>query len=72
MKNNHKEILEILANYMELNSELRFGQVLYNLGITEFADINNPDKKGYLLRDIYNDSDDKILKKIKVTAFKNI
>lgn len=59
-----EKILIIIKNYLEKNPNDRFCQALFNLGITEFADKNNPEAKDYLLRDIYNDSDDKILERM--------
>ena len=59
-------ILDKIAKYLEENNEhnLRFGQVLHNLNINEFADKNDPSKKDYLLRDIHNDDSKKILKRM--------
>lgn len=59
-----KKILKILTKYLENNPTIRFGQALTNLNINEFADKKNPHHKNYLLRDIYNDSDEDILARI--------
>lgn len=64
MNENCKVILEKLTAYLEANPCLRFGQALTNLRINEFADKGNPEAKGFLLRDIYNDTDIKILQRI--------
>jgi len=60
MKKEHKEILELISEYLKKpNSDyLRFGQVLFNLDINQFVD-NNPELSKYYIRDIYNDSDKK-------------
>lgn len=68
MKENIKTILLVIEQYLEKNPSVRFTQALFNLGITEFADKGNPEVKGFLLRDIYNDKDidvlDRVLKKM--------
>ena len=64
MNDNKKIILTTIEQYLEKNPSIRFAQALFNLGITEFADKNNPEAKGFLLRDIYNDSDDDVLKRM--------
>lgn len=59
-------IMKLLTKYLEQSPEdMRFGQALYNLGILEFADKRNPERKGHMLRDIHGDSDDKILTRMK-------
>jgi hypothetical protein len=64
MKKEHQEIINRLSNYLKDNPDIRFGQALYNLSINEFADKTNPETKDFLLRDIYNDSDKKILNRM--------
>jgi hypothetical protein len=59
------KIVERILDSMEKNPELRFGQILFNLGINEFVDMANPEKGGHLFRDIYNDTDIDILNRIK-------
>lgn len=59
MKDDHRIILERLKEYLDQNSNQRFGQAIFNLGINEFR----PNQE-YQLRDIYNDSDPEILKRI--------
>lgn len=61
MKEEHKQILDFIGSYLNSNPEMRFGQALFNLRINEFEDIkfNRPGELS--LRDIYNDSDEKIL-----------
>ena len=62
-----QEILNIIANYCKENPNQRFGQILFNLNINEFK------KDSEEIRDIYNDSDQKILDRIKtrINQFKN-
>lgn len=60
----HRLILEHIALYLEASPEQRFGQVLYNLHINEFINVDDPEKGNYALRDIYNDSDNDILRRI--------
>ena len=64
LKPEHKEILTAIVKYLEKNPKIRFGQALFNLNINEFANKENPEKKGYLLRDIYNDIDRKIIERL--------
>ena len=53
------EILQKLTQYLEDHPGIRFGQALFNLDINEF------NKDGSLIyRDIYNDSDEEILKRV--------
>lgn len=62
MKQNNKEIkseiIKILVDYMTKFPEQRFGQMLFNLDVNQFK------KETEELRDIYNDSDDEILKRM--------
>lgn len=57
-----KHILIVLEQYLEANPSIRFGQALYNLNINQ-PDINF--SENHLLRDIYADSDDEILRRLK-------
>ena len=53
------EIIQKLTQYLEDHPGIRFGQALFNLDINEF------NKDGSLIyRDIYNDSDEEILKRV--------
>ena len=65
MKNTHREILDMIADYLQKNPDIRFGQALHNLGVNEFINKENPEDGMYLLRDIYNDSDGMVLKRMK-------
>ena len=59
------EIVQIIEDYLIANPSIRFGQALYNLGILDFTNTNEPEKEKHQLRDIYADSDIAILKRIK-------
>lgn len=61
------EILNIITNYCIENPNQRIGQILFNLNINEFK-MNSED-----IRDIYNDSDEQILERVKtrIKKFKN-
>ena len=65
MKKDHKEILEVITDYLEKNPELRFGQALFNLRVNEFSNRSNLEQADYKIRDIHGDSDEKILERIK-------
>lgn len=65
MDSNKYTLLNILTQYVIDNPQVRFGQALFNLGINEFANKTNPAEGDYKLRDIYNDTDEKILERIK-------
>ena len=55
-----QKILNIIANYCKENPNQRFGQILFNLNINEFKEDLEE------MRDVYNDSDKKILDRIKI------
>lgn len=59
MTNEHRIILEKLTAYLEKNPTQRFGQAIFNLAINEFK----PNEECQL-RDIYNDHDSEIIKRI--------
>ena len=59
MTDEHKIILERLKEFLDQNPSQRFGQAIFNLGINEFKQ-----NEEYQLRDIYNDSDSEILKRM--------
>jgi hypothetical protein len=59
MTDEHRIILEQLKVYLDKNPSQRFGQAIFNLGINEFKQ-----SEEFQLRDIYNDSDSEILKRI--------
>lgn len=65
MKPEHQEILKIIEQHLKEMPSQRFGQILFNLNINQFADKENPEKENYQLRDIYNDTDEDILKRLK-------
>jgi hypothetical protein len=59
MQNEHRIILEKIGAYLEQNPDQRFGQAVFNLGINEFKK-----DEEFQLRDIYNDHDAEIIKRI--------
>ena len=59
MTDEHRMILERLKVYLDQNPSQRFAQAIFNLGVNEFKQ-----NEEYQLRDIYNDSDSEILKRI--------
>jgi len=59
------KIIATIAHYLHNNKNIQFGQALTNLGINEFVDKNFSENANYNLRDIYNDSDTEILKRMK-------
>ncbi len=66
MKYEHKLILHLITQYLnQPDAEyLRFGQALYNMGINEFANPDNPEEQNHNLRDIYSDYDGIIIGRI--------
>ncbi|BFP40029.1 hypothetical protein FGF1_08740 [Flavobacteriaceae bacterium GF1] len=64
MKKEHKLIIEKINQYLENHPDQRFGQAIFNLGINEFQKTTDPRNPSYNLRDIYNDSDSEINKRI--------
>ncbi|WP_271768084.1 hypothetical protein [Aquimarina algiphila] len=64
MKKEHRKILEHISTYLSENPEQRFGQAIFNLKINEFIDEEDLMNPKYQLRDIHNDSDEKILERI--------
>ena len=59
------EILKIISNTWEKYPELRFGQLLTGLNVLTFSNKFDPSVSNYILRDIFADSDESILKRIK-------
>lgn len=57
-------ILTLIAEYMDENPSIRFTQALFNLEVLEFADKGDPQAKGFLLRDVYNDHDQDVLSRV--------
>jgi len=64
-KKEHKEILDLISDYLANHYDQRFGQALFNLGINGFVNRLNPEKENYKMRDIHGDSDKDILQRIK-------
>ena len=65
MNENAKEIIQLITEYLEKNPGIRFGQALFNLNINLFEDQQDPSRRDFLLKDIYHDSDQRILNRIK-------
>ncbi|WP_299148104.1 hypothetical protein [uncultured Dokdonia sp.] len=63
MKKEHKLILDLISSYLEKYPDQRFGQAIFNLGVNEFIK-NDSSLPTYNLRDIYNDEDSVIIKRI--------
>ena len=63
MTSEARVILNLLESYLEKHSDIRFGQALFNLNINQF---NLPLERDIspTLRDIYNDKDKDILKRM--------
>ena len=59
------EILKIISNTWVKYPELRFGQLLTGLNVLTFTNKFDPSVFNYTLRDIFADSDESILKRIK-------
>ena len=66
MKPEHKAILSIIEDYLTKYPEQRFGQALLNLNINQLKKTTLEHNEVPELRDIYNDTDDKILERIKI------
>ena len=65
MNDNAKKILSLIEQYMNENPNLRFTQVLFNLGINQLGGENTtPGGSPYLLRECYYDSDAMVLKRM--------
>lgn len=64
MTEEHRIILKAIEEALNRDPQLRFGQVLFNLGINQFANIDNPSEANYRLRDIHGDKDSTIIERI--------
>lgn len=65
--NNKNEIIRIISEAWDKNPDLRFGQLLTCLNILEFANKSNPSESNYNLRDIFADTNESVLKRIKMS-----
>lgn len=65
MTKDQETIINIIKDYLDKNPGIRFGQALYDLGINQFANLPNPEEAQHKMRDIYNDTDLTILKRMK-------
>lgn len=59
------EIIEYIKKHHEEYPDQRFGQILFNMDISQFKNKENPEKDNFRLRDIYNDIDSDIIERIK-------
>ena len=66
MNPNAQLILQTLTDYLTANPSIRFTRALFNLGINEFQS-----GEGTLFRDNYNDTDERVLKKMKNGTARN-
>lgn len=61
LKREHRTILDSIEKALIRDPELRFGQVLFNLGINQFLNPENPAEADYKMRDIHGDKDFEII-----------
>lgn len=64
MEHKTLEIIEHIKKHFEKYTDQRFGQILFNMDITQFTNKVIPEKDNYRLRDIYNDLDIDIIERI--------
>lgn len=64
MKKEHKIIIDLIYTYLENHPDQRFGQALFNLGINEFQKTTDPKISNLDIRNIHNDNDTEIIKRI--------
>jgi hypothetical protein len=64
MEHRTLEIIELIKDYFEQFPDQRFGQILFNLDISQFKNKETPEKDNFLLRDIYSDTDSDIIERI--------
>lgn len=65
MTEKHRIILKAIEEALNRDPELRFGQALFNLGINEFVNRENPSEADYRMRDIHGDKDSDIIARIR-------
>ena len=61
----NSEIMSKLWNYLSQNPDVRFCQALYILGINELSSVFDKNMSKSLLRDNFNDTDERVLKRMK-------
>jgi len=69
MNDVQKEINEIINKIWIKHPYLRYGQLLSGLKILEFVNTKNPELANHNLKDIFYNSDEDILKRIKSSQF---
>lgn len=65
MTDEHKIIIKAIEDALNRDPELRFGQVLFNLGINQFVTPQNPAESDFKIRDIHSDEDITIINRIR-------
>ena len=65
MEHRTLEIIEFIKQHYEQYPDQRFGQILFNMDISQFVNKENPEKENFKVRDIYNDLDSDIMERIK-------
>jgi hypothetical protein len=65
MTEEHRIILNEIEEALNRDPELRFGQALFNLGINQFVNPENPAEADYRMRDIHDDKDSEIIGRIR-------
>ncbi len=65
MEHRTLEILELIKSHFEKFPDQRFGQILFNMDISQFVNRENPEIDNFKIRDIYNDKDLDIIERIK-------
>ena len=64
MTTEHRIILDAIEEALNRDPELRFGQALFNLGINQFVNPENPEVSNYKIKDIHGDKDSQIIDRI--------
>ena len=62
----NNKIIKLLQKYNEEAPGLRFGQILFNLNVNEFANKDAPEINNFLCRDIHPDSSKAIYNRMKL------
>lgn len=65
MEHRTLEIIELIKDHYEKFPDQRFGQILFNMDITQFINKENPESNNFKIRDIYNDIDSEIIDRIR-------
>lgn len=65
------KILDLLKLHVNDNPDTRFGQMLFNLGIIEFASKSPVEEENYDIRDPHSDESVETLSKVYFTLLNN-